>query len=445
MTAVAVDLGSRYVRIARVGAHGVPELVELPGAVPGEGLPAPSGAGTRRGTALRAAYTAYRRHHDVPDRLVVVVPQQDRAEYARCAADTVAALHGTGRAPRVRALGTPHAVLTLLRYAGAAGVGRHAVCDLGATAAEVSVCVVTSGAVAVTGAARHAPADGYGACFDAALLSDAGLPDDEAGRLALAAVRAEDGAARRLDLALGRADRNPDRYDATAVHHVAGRDISAGAVRSALGRLTAGLDRALAEALGGGPVAHLVAVGGGARFAPLVRHLAGSGRPLTPLPAGTDPALAAVFGAALVAENRIDPADRYPYAVWVGAHRTVVGRPEDRELLISGAGVLEPGGPTVFAETDGQRLGVRTGPAGAAAGRPVRVRVRDPEGGGSAAVRTLTLPGGAEGDRFHVGVRIAVDGSARLVLHPLHSGTPSEFPLGNLPTDLRTDPEEVRL
>lgn len=71
--------------------------------------------------------------------------------------------------------------------------------------------------------------------------------------------------------------------------------------------------------------------------------------------------------------------------------------------------------------------------------------MRDPEGAVSVPVRTLALPGGAEDDRFHLGVRLAVDGTARLVLRPLDAGAPAEFPLGELPTDLRTDPKGVRL
>ncbi|WP_326768347.1 hypothetical protein OG978_30990 [Streptomyces sp. NBC_01591] len=463
MRGVAIDIGSRYARVAHVGAHGAPELVELPGAVPGEGLPVPAEEDGRRDGALRAAYSAYVRHHGVPERLVIVAPRRDGPDRSGHEADALTGLHGTGRTPHLSVLSTPHAVLALLREAGTVTAGRYVVCDLGAAAAEVSGCVVTAGAVAVSGTARHAPADGYGAGFEAALLAEAGLPCDEAGRRVLAAVRAEDGAALRLDLALDRAERQPDRYDATAVHRVAGRDITAGTVRLALRRLTAGLDLATAEALdgagaapddgastqttahGGGTVGRLVAVGGTARFAPFLRHLEGRGWPLVPLPADSDPALAAVYGAALVAAGRVDPADRYPYAVCVGAHRTVAGRPEDQELLISGAGLLEPGGATVFAEAGGERLLVRTGPAEAAAGRPVEVRVRDPEGAVSLPVRTLALPGGDGNHRFHVGVRLAVDGTARLVLHPVDAGAPAEFPLGNLPTDLRTDPKGVRL
>ncbi|MFF3781120.1 hypothetical protein [Streptomyces sp. NPDC001933] len=463
MSAIAIDIGSGYARIARVGAHGAPELVELPGAVPGEGLPVPAGEDGRRDAALRAACSAYVGQHGVPDRLVIVAPPRDRSGPPGHGADASAGLHGTGcRMPPPSFLSTPHAVLALLRHAGTATAGRHVVCDLGAAAAEVSVCVVTAGAVAVAGSARHAPADGYGAGFEAALLAEAGLPCDEAGRRVLAGLRGEDGAALRLDLALDRAERNPERYDATAVHRVAGRAITAGTVRLALRRLAAGLDLATAEALDDAApapaeeaspaeeaaraaVGGLVAVGGTARFAPLLRHLTGGGWPLVPLPAGTDPALAAVYGAALVAAGLADPADRYPYAVCVGAHRTVAGRPENQELLVCGAGLLEPGGAAVFAEAGGKRLRVRTGPAGTGAGRPVEVRVRDPEGAVSVPVRTLALPGGAEDDRFHLGVRLAVDGTARLVLRPLDAGAPAEFPLGELPTDLRTDPKGVRL
>ncbi|PJT50203.1 sugar kinase, partial [Streptomyces albidoflavus] len=39
--AVAVDAGSRYLRVARADGDGPPYLVDLPGTVPGEGLPTP--------------------------------------------------------------------------------------------------------------------------------------------------------------------------------------------------------------------------------------------------------------------------------------------------------------------------------------------------------------------------------------------------------------------
>lgn len=436
--AVAVDAGARFTRIAVLGAYGAPELARLSGSVPGEGVPVPQDtAADRRGAALRAAYGEYCESHGIPDRVVLVVREQDRAGAADRAADALTAVHGTRPAPPIRVLGTPHAVLALLRHEGAPPSARYTVCDLGASAAEVSVCVPVSGTVAVTGRAWHAPADGYGGGFDRALLAAAGLPDDDAGLRALAATRAEAGAAERLDIALRRADSHHGPYYATPVHRVDGREITAGAVRRALGPLTAGLDHVLDEALGGAPAPPVIAVGGAARFGPLVRHLADRHGPLVALPGDTDPALAAVFGAALVAAGRADPGDRYPHAVCVGTHRVVGGAPRSEELVISPAGVLEPGGATVFAQADGHRVAVSTGSAHPAdPARPVRVRVRDARGEHTGAVAALTLPAGGAVERCHVGVRIAVDGTAHLVLHPLGSAAPGEHPLGTLPTDL---------
>ncbi|MEU4494147.1 hypothetical protein AB0F96_12025 [Streptomyces sp. NPDC023998] len=431
--AIAMDIGTRYARIARIGHDGAPELAALPGSVPGEGLPLQTGAGSHRSASLRTAYTAYCAHIGAPDRVVLVVPQEGRADYARRAVDTLTAAHDADRAPEIRALSTPHAVLALLRHTGTVTAGRYTVCDLGATAAEVSVCALTGASVAVVAGGRYAPPDGYGAGFDAALLAGAGLPDDEQAHRALAAVRAEDGAGLRLELAVGRAERDPERYD-DPVHQVSGREITAGVVRRALGRLTAGADRALDDAVGGTSAPPVIAAGGMARLRPLERHLAARQGAVVALPTGTDPALAAVFGAALVAAGRIDPGDRYPHAVCVATHRTVGGEPHSEELVITPAGALEPGGPTVFAEHAGHRVRVRPG---VGASRPVRVRVRDTDGRATAPVSILTVPGGSPGDRFHVGVRIDADGTARLVLHPVGSGTPAEFPLGTLPTDLK--------
>jgi hypothetical protein len=435
-TAIALDPGAHYTRIAHVRPDGTPALVDLPGTVPGEGLPTSGHAGGHHGAALRAAYSAYRDHYGTPEHVVLVVPQYDRAGQARRATDALTALHGTDPPPRLRGLGTSHAVLALLRHAGAVTVGRYAVCDLGATAAELSVCTLRPGSVAVTATARHAPTDGFAGAFDAALLTGAGLPDDGASRRALAEARAQDGAAQRLELALGRSSRHPGRYDGTVVLDVAGREVTVEVLRQALNRLATGLDTLLDRTGHDNTAAPVVAVGGAARSGPLRRHLTQRRGAPVPLPGGTDPALAAAYGAALVAAGLVDPADRYPYAVLVGTHRTVDGVPRPEELLISPAGVLEPGGPTAFAEVGGQRLLIRTRAVGATAERPVRIQVRDAAGGHATPLRALTIPAAPEGTRFHVGVRLAADGTALLVLHPLGSGTPSDHPLGALPTDI---------
>jgi hypothetical protein len=208
----------------------------------------------------------------------------------------------------------------------------------------------------------------------------------------------------------------------------------------------------------------VIAVGGAARSGVLLRHLGGRlGRP-TPLPDGTDPAMAAVFGAALVAGGHVDPPDRYPHAVAVRVHRTVVGRPRDGELLISPPWTLEPGGATVFAEADGAPVRVRTGPAGGSGPREVRILVHAAGTDAAAPAGVVTVPAAGDDAYFHVGVRVATDLTARLVLRPLgRSGTgahpepdhpepdhpepdhPSpeppaqELPLGVLPTDPRPD------
>ncbi|WP_406333534.1 sugar kinase [Streptomyces sp. NBC_00203] len=479
--AIAVDAGTRFLRVARVRTDGTPELVEeLPGTVPGEGLPTPVGVRGDRGAALRAAYTAYREHCGTPGQVVLVVPPQER---------TVPP--GDDRMPRPRLLDTPHAVLALLRHAGTRTAPRLLVCDLGASAAEVTECAVVGGSVTVARVGRFAPGDdGYGAAFDAAVLAGAGLPDDdpEVLRELVQAMREN---ARRVEVPLDRMAARPDRADRfadTVVFAVAGREITAGMVHRALDGFTGGVDRALAGLPGvrtAGPDPYrtqVIAVGSQARFGVLLRHLTGRlGRP-TPLPDGTDPALAAVFGAALVAGGHVDPADRYPHAVAVRVHRTVVGRPRDEELLISPPGTLEPGGATVFAEAGGERVRVRTGsadgaggraegtagpvdgtggwadgtarPAEGAGGREVRIVVRAAGTGAAAPAGVVTIPPSGDGARFHVGVRLAVDGTARLVLqplgrsrpgvHPAEDGMlaqspPEEFPLGVLPSDPQPD------
>ncbi|MCX4851178.1 sugar kinase [Streptomyces sp. NBC_00893] len=436
--AVAVDAGSRFLRVARVDADGAPRLVDLPGAVPGEGLPTPAGVRGDRDAALGMAYAAYRDHCGTPGQLVLVVPH---GEQARSAPDF--------GGPPPWLVGAPHAVLALLRHAGGPPVSPLLVCDLGAAGVDIARCALVGGTVTVFRATRHGPEHGgYGAAFDRAVLDGAGLAVDDPDVLRrLDLARAEN--ARRTEVALDRMAARPDlaeRSADTVVHEVAGREITAGVVHRALTRLTDGLDRALADARTGPDRTPVVAVGGAARSGAVARHLADRLGPPVPLPEGTDPALAAVLGAALVAAGRVDAGDRYPHAVAVRVHRTVHGRPRDGELLISPPGTLVPGGATVFAETDGERVRFGTATAGGSGAREVRLLVRrsGAEAGVPAAV--VTVPAVAE-ERFHVGMRVTAEGAAHLVLQPLgrvRSGAhppgaglpPEEFPLGVLPVDV---------
>ncbi|MGW5881762.1 sugar kinase [Streptomyces koyangensis] len=433
--AVAVDAGSRYLRVARADGDGPPRLVDLPGTVPGEGLPTPDRVRGDRAAALAAACDAYRAHCGPPGRLVVVHPH---GEHPRPATDM--------DDPPPQLLGVPHAVLALLRYAGTPPLSPVLVCDLGAAGVGLARCVLTGGTWGVSGAARYAPVPGgYGAAFDRAVLDGAGLPADDPEVLRLLAL-ARAGSTRRTEVALDRMVARPDRAGQladTVVHEVAGREVTAGVVHRAFAALTEGLDRALA---GAGPDrTPVVAVGGAARSATLVRHLADRlGLPV-PLPDGTDPALAAVFGAALVAAGRVDAADRYPHAVAVRVHRTVGGLPRDEELVVSPPGTLAPGGATVFAETGGERVRLGAAPAEGGTGREVQLLVRG-AGARSGVPATTVTVSAAAGDRFHVGVRVTTDGTAHLVLHPLapdapvpdrHGAEPGarEIPLGALPAD----------
>ncbi|MFE6719235.1 sugar kinase [Streptomyces albidoflavus] len=433
--AVAVDAGSRYLRVARADGDGPPRLVDLPGTVPGEGLPTPYRARGDRAAALAAACDAYREHCGPPGRLVVVHPHGELPFLAEEMGD-----------PRPQLLSVPHAVLALLRHAGTPPLSPVLVCDLGAAGVGLARCVLTGATWAVSGAARYAPVPGgYGAAFDRAVLDGAGLPADDPEVLRLLALTRA-GSTRRTEVALDRMVARPDRAGRladTVVHEVAGREVTAGVVHRAFAALTEGLDRALAEA--GPDRTPVVAVGGAARSATLVRHLADRlGLPV-PLPDGTDPALAAVFGAALVAAGRVDAADRYPHAVAVRVHRTVGGLPRDEELVISPPGTLAPGGATVFAETGGERVRLGAAPAEGGTGREVQLLVRG-AGARSGVPATTVTVSAAAGDRFHVGVRVTTDGTAHLVLHPLtpdapvphrHGAQPGaqEIPLGALPAD----------
>ncbi|MFF2900269.1 sugar kinase [Streptomyces sp. NPDC057966] len=435
--AVAVDAGSRFLRVARVDADGTPRLVDLPGAVPGEGLPTPAGVRGDRDAALGVAYAAYRDHCGTPGRLVLVVPH---GEQARSAPDF------GGRPSRL--VGAPHAVLALLRHAGGPPVSPVLVCDLGAAGIDIARCALVGGTVTVSRVTRHGPEPGgYGAAFDRAVLDGVGLTADDPDVLRrLDLARAQN--TRRTEVALDRMAARPDRAERvadTVVHEVAGREITAGVVHRALARLTEGLDRVLADARTGPDRTSVVAVGGAARSGTVTRHLTDRLGPAVPLPEGTDPALAAVLGAALVAGGRADAADRYPHAVAVRVHRTVHGRPQDGELLISLPGTLVPGGSTVFAETDGERVRFGTATAGGNGARAVRLLVRGAGAEHGVPAAVVTVPAVAE-ERFHVGMRVTAEGAAHLVLQPLGHGRtgahppgaglpPEEFPLGVLPVD----------
>ncbi|MET7507112.1 sugar kinase [Streptomyces albidoflavus] len=436
--AVAVDAGSRYLRVARADGEGPPYLVDLPGTVPGEGLPTPDRVRGDRAAALAAAYAAYRAHYGPAGRLVAVVPHGEHLPPAR----------ETGEPPP-RLLGAPHAVLALLRHAGTPPLSPVLVCDLGGAGVGLARCVLTGGTWAVSGPARYAPVPGgYGAAFDRAMLDGAGLPADDPEVLRLLAL-ARARSTRRTEVALDRMVARPDRAGRmadTVVHEVAGGEITAGVVHRAFARLTEGLDRALAGL--GQDRTPVLAVGGAARSATLVRHLAERVGLPVPLPEGTDPALAAVLGAALVAAGRVDAADRYPHAVAVRVHRTVGGLPRDEELVISPPGTLAPGGATVFAETGGERVRIGAAPAEGGTGREVQLLVRGAGARNGVSATAVTVPAAA-GDRFHVGVRLTADGTAHLVLHPLapevpvphrHGAEPGvrEFPLGALPADPAT-------
>ncbi|MFE7302428.1 sugar kinase [Streptomyces sp. NPDC057579] len=440
--AVAIDVGSRFLRVARVEADGTPRLVDLPGVVPGEGLPTPAEVRDDRDAALRLAYGAYREHCGTPERLVLVVPQGEQD----CPAPDIGV-------PRLRLLGTPHAVLALLRHAGGPPAWPLLVCDLGASGIDIVRCALVGRMVAVSRATRYEPGPpGYGAAFDEAVLDGAGLAADESVVLrGLALARAAN--ARRTEAALDRMALRPDRAERfadTVVHEVAGREITAGVVHRALSRLTDGLDRALEGVHPGPDRLPVIAVGGPARSGALIRHLTERLGPAVPLPHGTDPASAAVLGAALVAAGRADAADRYPYAVAVRVHRTVAGRPRDGELLISPPGTLVPGGATVFAEDAGERVRLRTTPAVGGGAREVRLVVRDAGSRTAVPAGTAMVPVIAD-VCLHVGLRVTVDGTARLVLRPLGRSPddahppvppppqlpPTEIPLGSLPTDAR--------
>lgn len=426
---LAVDVGTRFVRFAHLDAAGRPVLAELAGTVPGEGLPvAPGRAGDQ---VLAAGCAAFGDRFGTPRTVVLLCPDAARPECSRVIAEAFGAEWSTY--PRLRPLHRAAAVLALLRHDGRAPDGDWALCELGAAALTVTVCSANARGFALRRAVRRAPSGGFGAAFDDALVGAGPGGADASALQALRYARRVPGSAERLALAVGRAEQDP-RYDDTPVLWVGALEVSAGTVRRALEPLREELRRARAEAAA--EALPVVAVGGLARL-PALRRLVGDPGRLVELPGGTDPALAAVLGAALVAAGRVDAADRYPYAVLVGTRRVRQGRLEAAELTLCPAGALVPEAPAVFAVADGRPVPV--GGAGATP-REVEVWVRGADDGRAVRVGSARLPASAPDERFHVGVALAVDGRARLVLRPLGGGAPYEYPLGRLPGAL----EEVR-
>ncbi|MDG9710478.1 hypothetical protein [Streptomyces sp. DH10] len=436
--ALALDVGTRYARlaVARPGT-GPPRPVQLPGEVPGEGLPLSAEARGRPVAALREAYGAYLARYGPPTGAVVVLPRRTARELAGPA---TAALAADG-CPRVRVIGAAHALLALVRHAtgAAAGTGEYLVCDAGARAVDAARCSRTGPSVLLRATAEATGPSGLmGTAFDRALLDAAGLPDDEEGHCRLAAARLDDPGGRRLGLTVAKAMLRPDPFDDTVVYRLGDRDVTAGAVRTVLPSLIDAVRRALAEIAappGATERPPLLLAGGLARLEPLTRRLEESHR-LVPLPAEVDAGYAAVTGGALVAAALADPGDRYPYAVRISTHTRRAGRLHTEELELAAPGALEPGGDTVFAARGGRPAEVLPD---AVARRPLRIEAVGPEGR-PVPLPDVALPTGTPHGLCEVGVRVGADGVAALVLRPVAEGpdTETRLPLGPLPVPPET-------
>ncbi|MCX4750120.1 hypothetical protein OG455_32175 [Kitasatospora sp. NBC_01287] len=443
---LAIDIGTRFVRFAHLDAAGRPGLADLEGALPGEGLPvAPGRAGQ---LVLAEGCAAFLARHGPPDAVVLLCPP---AQSAACS-QVIVECFGTdpGAFPPPRLLRPAVAVLALLRHDGGAQQGTWAVCELGAAAVEITVCSLAPHRLTVLRTVRRRPHGGYGAAFDDAVtdavtdaathavtdaVTDAGPGGADAASLAaLGQALGAPGAGERLDLSLARAELDPARHDDTPVLWLRGREVPAGILRRALLPLREELRQALAEAtIDALPT---VVVGGAARLAALRRQAGGTGG-CVELPGGVDPALAAVLGASLVAAGRVDAADRYPHALVIGTRRVRHGRLTSAELTLCPPGALVPAAPAVFACEGGRPVAV--GGAGDVP-REVEVWAREADGGRTVRAGSARLPASTPDERFHVGVALALDGTARLVLRPADGGASHEYPLGELPGDF----EEVR-
>ncbi|WP_217214127.1 hypothetical protein [Streptomyces sp. AC550_RSS872] len=437
---LALDIGTRYARLAtaRRGA-GPPLPVPLPGDVPGEGLPLsaavrdrPAAERDRLVAALREAYGVYLARYGPPAGAVVVLPRRFARALSGPATDALAEVG----CPRVRAIGTAHALLALVRHTTgeAADTGEYLVCDVGARFVDAARCTLSGPSVLLRATAEETGPSGLlGRELDAVLLAAAGLPDDEEGHRLLAAVRNGDPDGRRLGLAVGRAMSRPVPFDDTLVYRLGERDITAGTVRTSLPPLIDAVRRALAEVAappGATEQPPLLLAGGLARLEPLTRRLGESHR-LVSLPADVDAGYAAAAGGALVAAGLADPCDRYPYAVRVSTHTRRAGRLHTEVLELAAPGVLEPGGATVFAARDGRPAEVLPE---AAARRPLRIEAVGP-GGRPVPLPDVALPTGTPDGLCRVGVRVGADGAADLVLRPVAQGPDAEtrLPLGPLP------------
>lgn len=436
---LAIDIGTLYARLATARPDaGPPRPVPLPGDVPGEGRPLSAAVRDRPAVrdrlvaALREAYGAYLARYGPPAEAVVVLPRRS----ARALAGPATAALAEAGCPRVRAIGTAHALLALARHTAgeAADTGEYLVCDAGARAVDAARCTLSGPSVLLRATAEATGPSGLlGKELDTALLAAAGLPDNEEGHLLLAAARKDDPGGRRLGLAVARAMSRPDPFDDTLVYRLGDRDITAGTVRTSLPPLIDAVRRALAEVAappGAAGQPPLLLAGGLAQLEPLTRRLGESHR-LVPLPADVDAGYAAAAGGALVAAGLADPCDRYPYAVRISTHSRTAGRLHTEELELAAPGTLEPGGDTVFAARDGRPAEVL---ADASARRPLRVEAVAPDGR-PVRLPDVALPADAPDGLCRVGVHVGADGAAALVLRPVAQGPDAEtrLPLGPLP------------
>ncbi|MFD7825993.1 hypothetical protein [Kitasatospora sp. NPDC059803] len=427
---LAIDVGTRFVRFAHLDAAGRPVLADLEGAVPGEGLPvAPGRAGQ---LVLAEGCAAFLAHHGPPDAVVLLCPPAQSAAYSRVIVECFGTDPDTFAPPRL--LRPAVAVLALLRHNGGAQQGTWAVCELGAVAVEVTVCSLTPHRLTVLRTVRRPPHGGYGAAFDAAVTGAGPGGADAASLAALGQALGAPGAGERLDLSLARAELDPARHDDTPVLWLGDREVPAGILRRALLPLREELRQALAEAAVG--ALSTIVVGGAARLAALRRQVGEPGG-CVELPVGVDPALAAVLGASLVAAGRVDAADRYPHALVIGTRRVRHGRLTSADLTLCPPGALVPAAPAVFAREGGRPVAV--GGAGDVP-REVEIWAREADGGRTVRAGSARLPASTPDERFHVGVALALDGTAWLVLRPVDGGASHEYTLGELPSDF----EEVR-
>jgi hypothetical protein len=369
--------------------------------------------------------------------------------------------------PSARMLATPAAVLLYLRdsHPDLASASNFIVCDLGAAAVTLSVCVITGSRLRVlafsqvfsvpfgpAGTHDHVDAGERRPFLIESLASalSGEEPADRATRVRrwreLEKALADDEQRERLDAVLEQALADSTRYSGTVALRIGNVTVTAATLLRACtpiaDRCATELTRLLRRQrdpawLRPGESTRVVLTGGLSTLRPVRAALLSAAGldPVAPGPGavvldGAEALCAPAFGAALVAAGLAEPGDRYPHGLRLPVHRQVRDQLIPGYLNLAAAASIEVDlGEPKFATEPGDKAGVRV-PAAASVGSAMPVEVVL---AGSGTVRPAAFDPGEPPPpgRYHVGVCGHPNGAA-IVLRPAGGGDLMSYPLAPL-------------